>query len=271
MFLVRKETLHFHTNVKRDNIMDIKIYVEEAKIKNFKGKVVNNFFLHGRKVMKCIFSFSEKGKTVHHVVIAGFPPNFDLRELEQITSNVTRDLSSSPNWPYSSLFLAQMIVLGSKGELLFNGKGHQIIRSGLDYRNAKSSMGNNSLKGMKSDSQFKGGVLPGLYYRHVKISSPWGLAVNLLNQHNKKKWFDQQVYKILNDGSKTISKEHINKITHAAVEDALEKRFEKREMTGEWLVYLKKGKKNTILSLAAHEEGDLNIKTRVETEYILFG
>ena len=70
-----------------------------------------------------------------------------------------------------------------------------------------------------------------------------------------------------NNKSGYVDKNFIDSLSYNMTFGALKEKANKKEITGEWIVFQKYHKKNYYLTLAAHREGDENIFQRVNMVY----
>jgi hypothetical protein len=66
-----------------------------------------------------------------------------------------------------------------------------------------------------------------------------------------------------------VDDKFISYIAHESTIEAFQKRAKKKRVSGEWIVFQEHNGKNYYLTLAAHDEGDENIYSRVCDAYDL--
>jgi len=120
---------------------------------------------------------------------------------------------------------------------------------------------------MKLARQFKGRILNGLWYKHVADASMSGMATNILNEMHKDDWLMESFKKEFGpfDGSVKFNEEHASFLAHHVAITSQRRRAERKEMTGEWVIYQKQNEKIHLLTLASHQEDDTRIVKRFRT------
>lgn len=165
--------------------------------------------------------------------------------------------------------IAQFIIMRRGGQLVFKHQSlsDTFILTGLHYFHVLPGLhklANGIEDEMKSVSEFKGAVLRGFKYKHLKESSIPSFAKNIESQIKKPGWFEQQIqkYKAQLDAAQS-PKEQAGILSHIAVVEALQDRTADRHMTGEWIVFSEHSDGLELLTIAAHLENDQDIKDRI--------
>ena len=167
--------------------------------------------------------------------------------------------------------IAQLIITRCGAQLVFphQSKENVFILTGLHYFHvlpALYKLSNNIADEMKDTSEFKGDVLKGYKYKHLKESSVPSFAKNIANQLRKPGWFENEIqkYKDQLDNAQSV-KEQSHIFAHIAVTEALQQRTSNAAMTGEWIVFEQKPDGLELLTIGVHDEADQNIKSRIDS------
>ncbi|RJX18452.1 MAG: hypothetical protein C4575_10615 [Desulforudis sp.] len=117
----------------------------------------------------------------------------------------------------------------------------------------------------KTESEFRGGLLKGLWHKHFMPSLPSTIAYNITNNLGKH-GISNLVEKIFDPKkSPIITKEMIEELSHQLIVGSMEERAEKEKLTGEWIVYAKENKYNYYLGIWKHDSGDENIAETIRS------
>lgn len=116
---------------------------------------------------------------------------------------------------------------------------------------------------------FRGEILQGLYKKHFMDAS--FIIKNIINHLGFKSDKISRLDEIISEAFKRndssfVDKEFVNYLSHHAITGAFEERA-KKGLTGEWIIFQKYKEKNYYLTIAAHNEGDENILSRVRDVY----
>lgn len=157
------------------------------------------------------------------------------------------------------------------GQLVFphQSKNDRFVLTGLHYFHVLPGLhklANGIEDEMKSTSEFKGAVLNGYKYKHLKESSIPSFAKNIESQLKKPGWFESKIekYKAQLEAVQTVN-EQAGIMSHIAVVEALQNRTVDKHMTGEWIVFNETSDGLELLTLAVHEEKDQDIKDRIDS------
>lgn len=193
--------------------------------------------------------------------------------LEWAQELLADDLSRIENIIIHPTLLTQLILILAGAELVFhrdnprNKKGFKYHTVGFHYNMLMDSLVNLSCEkadALKPARQFKRNVLKGLWYKHVDDASISGMATNILNELKNGDWLMNAFINRFGpfDGTKLFNDEHSRFLAHHVTVVSQQRRIERKEMTGEWIVFQKLGDKIQFLTLASHQEDDARILGR---------
>jgi len=193
--------------------------------------------------------------------------------LEWAQELLAGDLSLLENIIIHPTLLTQLLLILAGAELIFhrdNPKDKKEFRYhtvGFHYNMLMDSFVNLSSEkkdALKPARQYKGKVLKGLWYKHVDDASISGMATNILNELKNDDWLMKAFIDRFGpfDGTQLFNDEHSRFLAHHATVVSQQRRIERKEMTGEWIVFQKLGDKIQLLTLASHQEDDARILGR---------
>jgi hypothetical protein len=126
--------------------------------------------------------------------------------------------------------------------------------------------GETQQRGIKPATQFKNPPLKGLWHKH--FFSAHFLVGNILRGLGKN-GLEKLVTKVMDPNkSPVITQEMINELVHRVTNEPLEMREAAKKLTGEWIVFLKRGRKNYYLCVNTHNAGDQVIYNRIMTHCV---
>ena len=160
----------------------------------------------------------------------------------------------------SSVFIVQIMQM----------QVNQVVNTNRILREVQFLEGIISLSSTQAASPFKKKLLKGLMKKHFTDA---GFLVKNLGAHfgyefGGNKNLEAVIHEAFSrNKSGYVDDDFINYIAQETTVGAFEKRAKENKMTGEWIVFRKYRGKNYYLTLAAHDEGDENIYSRVRLAY----
>jgi hypothetical protein len=116
--------------------------------------------------------------------------------------------------------------------------------------------------GIKPATQYRNLPLKGLWHKHYFSAH---FVVNNIILGLGKNGIEKLVKEIMNPAkSSTITPEMINELAQRVTHEPLEERDAAKKLTGEWIVYLRRGGKNYYLGCNTHNAGDQFIYDRIK-------
>jgi hypothetical protein len=116
--------------------------------------------------------------------------------------------------------------------------------------------------GIKPATQYRNLPLKGLWHKHYFSAN---FVVNNIILGLGKNGIEKLVKEVMNPAkSPTITTEMINELAQRVTREPLEKRDAAKKLTGEWIVYLRRGGKNYYLCCNTHNAGDQFIYDRIK-------
>jgi len=193
--------------------------------------------------------------------------------LEWAQELLADDLSGKDDIIIHPTLLTQFLLILAGSELVFHRdnpkdkKEFKYHTVGFHYNMLMDSLVNISSEktdALKPARQFKGKVLKGLWYKHVDDASISGMATNILNELKNDDWLMNAFIDRFGplDGTQLFNDEHSRFLAHHATVVSQQRRTERKEMTGEWILFQKLGDKIQFLTLASHQEDDARILGR---------
>lgn len=113
--------------------------------------------------------------------------------------------------------------------------------------------------GTKPATQFRHLPLKGLWHKHW--FSPRFMAANMLAVTQRKGSMDW-IWDVAKEGD-LMTKELLGQIAHRMTIGAYESRYASKQITGEWIIYLRRGDLNFYLCLGTHQTGDDRLDDKV--------
>ncbi|MBD9501085.1 hypothetical protein IB256_09870 [Pseudomonas sp. PDM17] len=178
------------------------------------------------------------------------------QELRQFANTV--GLNRSAEGRYSSLFLAQLFIQSFELGVL-NAERVVVEIEALEGMRQSHT---------KAPTAFRKPPLQGLWHKHHTVDGISSMAMNMLNGIRKDgiPWLEKSVKEAMDSGEERfVTEDDIRKICNDAVVGNYERRFEAKEMTGEWIVYACHKEKNYYLCLGAHNTGDDVIRRQIDS------
>jgi hypothetical protein len=116
----------------------------------------------------------------------------------------------------------------------------------------------------KPASQFSGDLLKGLWHKHFFAGNLSLIAHNIANQLPRAK-LTKLVNAVMHPSKgPVVTAEMIRELSNRVVYESLETRGAEGKLTGEWIVFAKRGEKNYYLCIATHETGDQVIRDQIK-------
>ncbi len=116
-----------------------------------------------------------------------------------------------------------------------------------------------TVAGLKPATQFRRKPLQGLWHKHWTSSR--FMAANLLAAMVRDDP-EKLIWEIANEGD-LLNEEIIEQIVHRFTTVAYEKRWAANQITGEWIVFLKRDGLNYYLCLGTHQTGDERLHDKI--------
>ena len=116
---------------------------------------------------------------------------------------------------------------------------------------------------------FKGQILKGLHKKHFTDASfiLKNIGIHLGYENGRTDHLDRIIQQAFErNTSGYVDDDFNNYVAHHTTVGAYEERA-KKSLTGEWIVFKRHHGKNYYLTLAAHDEGDENVRRRVDMAY----
>ena len=154
----------------------------------------------------------------------------------------------------SALFVINLMLL----ELVSGVDPYLVINEIKALENLRPSMQT------KTEAEFRGEHLKGLWHKHFLADLPSVIATNILNQLGKNGIRNISREVLDPNISPVITKEMLDELTHKVVVESLEKRAEQDKLTGEWIVYAKENNSNYYLGIWRHDAGDEKIAKAIK-------
>jgi len=129
----------------------------------------------------------------------------------------------------------------------------EVLRPVLDVENGEPSTG------IKIATQFIREPLRGLWHKHW--FSARFLPSNLLASANRRDSMDF-IWDIAKEGD-ILTEDIIKQIAHRLTITAFQERSASKKVTGEWIIFLKRGGVNYYLCLGTHQTGDQRILDKI--------
>jgi len=130
----------------------------------------------------------------------------------------------------------------------FGVSPHDVLRSIKEPENGEPT------SGVKPATQFKKMLLKGLWHKHYFSAH---FILENIRLGLGKTGLDAILNKTLNPAkSDVVTREIMNDLAHRVVHEPLDARNTDGKLTGEWIVYLRRGGKNYYLCCNTHESGD---------------
>ncbi len=117
------------------------------------------------------------------------------------------------------------------------------------------------LGGVKPSSIFKHPPLKGLWHKHF-FAAPFVIR-NIVNRLGRNGMRDIIADVFQSSASPTITKEMIQDVARRITHEPLEARTASRQLTGEWIIYLKRFGRNYYLCINGHDASDQFIYDRI--------
>jgi hypothetical protein len=147
----------------------------------------------------------------------------------------------------SELMWFQIYVL----DAAFGVSPHDILRSVKDVEDGEPA------SGVKPATQFRKMPLKGLWHKHYFSAH---FAVTNIRQALKNTGVEKLVSEVMNPAKPdVITREMITELSHLIIHDPLEAGDAAGRLTGEWIVYLRRGATNYYLCCNTHSAGDQSI------------
>jgi hypothetical protein len=119
----------------------------------------------------------------------------------------------------------------------------------------------------KPATQYRGSHLRGLWHKHYMNGDVGSLAQNVkkaLNEYGIP-FVEEKIREAQVAGEKRfVTIEDVPKIANDVLRNNLARRRSERKMTGEWIVYAQHEDQKFYLCLAKHDDGDENIREKIE-------
>ena len=162
----------------------------------------------------------------------------------------------------SSSFIVQIIQLRAGGSI----ETVNIVKAIKSLENNKNTIST------KSEDCFKHQPLKGLYKKHFfdanfvlkNIGTYWGMGFGGNDKLDKmiKQSFAKSKTGYCDD---RLNASIISQLTFGAIKD----RTRSKKLTGEWIIYQKYQNKNYYLTIASHDEKDIDIHKRIKDIYYI--
>ena len=198
----------------------------------------------------------------------------DKDKIKRAISSIEFNFQSVENIIIYPVLFVQLALVGAGCEIVFHkneqdanheAKFHkvyfQIVRLLKTFENLTSEQPD----GMKPPERFKYAPLKKYWKKHVPDSSISGTAHNILNENRRNQWLVQRCEEKFGvyDASTIDEKALEEFILKQMLVEGQSKRSIQNRMTGEWLVFRKRGEKFHLLTLASHQESDQRIFDRI--------
>ncbi len=119
----------------------------------------------------------------------------------------------------------------------------------------------------KPATPFRGSHLEGLWHKHYMNGDVASLAQNVKNALYEYgiPFFQEKIMEAKSAGEERfVTKEDVPKIVNDVLTNNLARRRSEGKMTGEWIVYAQNEGQNFYLCLAKHNDGDEEIREKIE-------
>lgn len=195
----------------------------------------------------------------------------DIERAKALTSHLTSNLENIEIHP---VLTAQLIIAAMNANLVFHrdkkfDNPDANFHTGFFRINTLittfSRLLSEETDEFKEARQFKHEPLQGLWYKHVEETSISGMTKNILNETKKGNWIKQSLIDEFGplDSSEEFGKHRIDFLAKQYSEGALNRRYDRKAMSGEWLIFQKTEEGTLFLTLASHQENDERIMARI--------
>lgn len=141
-------------------------------------------------------------------------------------------------------------------DAIFDVTPHDVLRAIYDVEQGEPP------SGVKAATQFRNMPLKGLWHKHY-FAAPF-LVKNIILALGK--GGVEKIVKEVMDPAKsaTVTREMINELAHRVTHEPAEMRDANKNLTGEWIVYIRHKEENYYLCCNTHDAGDQFIYDRIK-------